>query len=86
MHFRFVRLTLALVLAAAAGSSFARISYSGRNFGTLIAASKRTADSTKSYALTLGVTAAPVPEPQTWLLMLAGTTLLALRRRNPLHN
>lgn len=47
-------------------------------------AGKGVADSVKSYALTLGVSAAvaPVPEPQTWLLMCGGLALLALRRRS----
>ncbi|RTL18227.1 MAG: PEP-CTERM sorting domain-containing protein [Burkholderiales bacterium] len=45
-------------------------------------AGKSLADSTKAYALTLGVSAvSAVPEPQTWLLMAAGAGLLALRRR-----
>ncbi|MCE4558156.1 PEP-CTERM sorting domain-containing protein [Pelomonas cellulosilytica] len=44
-------------------------------------AGKSLADSTKSYALTLGVSAVtPVPEPQTWLLMGVGAGLLVLRR------
>lgn len=44
-------------------------------------ADKSTADSVKRYALTLDVAVAAVPEPQSWLLMLAGTLALALRRR-----
>lgn len=45
-------------------------------------ASKSVADSTKPYALTLGVSAVTaVPEPQSWLLMAAGGALLVLRRR-----
>lgn len=45
-------------------------------------AAKSVADAGKAYALTLSVSAvAAVPEPQTWLLMLAGVPLLAWGRR-----
>lgn len=45
-------------------------------------ADKSVADSTKTYALTLGVSAvSAVPEPQAWLLLCGGLAPLSLRRR-----
>lgn len=49
-------------------------------------ADKSVANSVKSYALTLGVSAVtPVPEPQTWALMLLGAGALVARRRATQH-